>query len=700
MDGPLLVLAGAGTGKTRVLSCRVANILATRRAWPSQIMAVTFTNKAAREMRERMERLIGGGAEDIWLGTFHALAARMLRQHAEMIGLKPNFSILNTDDQLRLIKQIIQAESIDEKRLPPRALAAIFDRWKDKGLTPEKLSAADHGAAEGLGPKLYAFYQDRLRQLNACDFGDLLLHIISIFTSHDDIAARWQEKFKYILVDEYQDSNSAQYLWLRLLARKHRNICCVGDDDQSIYGWRGAEVGNILRFERDYPGAQIIRLERNYRSTPHILAAASGVIAHNQGRLGKTLWTDATEGEKIRILSVWDHDAEAREVGEEIEALQRRGEPLSSMAILVRAGHQTRAFEERFLTMGVKYRVVGGLRFYERQEIRDAVAYLRLIHQPDDDLAFERIVNLPKRGFGETSLTTLGRLARAQRISLSAAAAALAETDELKPKTRKTLADFMAQITRWRDAAETMEPADLMDLVLEESGYLAMWQADRTPEAPGRIENLKELIEALTSYANLGEFIEHVSLVMDAEGGGDEDMVSLMTLHGAKGLEFDTVFLPGWEEGLFPSQRALDEGGLSALEEERRLAYVGITRARKRCIIAHAQNRRVFNQWSVSIPSRFIEELPDAHVERIAPQGYSSSMADSAAFDYRRWGDTRVRDSEAPTAIRPGSYKPGQRVFHMKFGYGRVQTVDGSRLTVVFDKAGEKKVMDNFVEPA
>lgn len=633
MDGPLLVLAGAGTGKTRVLSARVANILATRRAWPSQVLAVTFTNKAAREMRGRIAHYVGPMAEDLWIGTFHALAARMLRRHAELAGLKPNFTILDADDQLRLLKQILAEADIDDKRLPARVLAAAIDRWKDKGLTPAHLGPADQAMADGMGPQLYGEYQERLRRANACDFGDLLLHVIEIFKAHPSVAQEWQSRFKYLLVDEYQDTNMAQYLWLRLLAQKNHNICCVGDDDQSIYGWRGAEVGNILRFEKDFPGAQVIRLEQNYRSTSHILSAASGVIAHNSGRLGKTLWTQSATGDKLRVMSVWDNDAEARAVAEEIENLQRRGMGLNDMAVLVRAGHQTRAFEERFLTEGIRYRVVGGLRFYERQEIRDAVAYLRLIHQMDDDLAFERVVNLPKRGIGDASLALVARLARAHNLSLSLAARAMVETDELKPKTRKALGDFLDSLDRWRGMAETMDPAGLMDLILEEAGIFAMWQADRSPEAAGRIENLRELVEALSAFPSLGDFIEHVSLVMENENGAqDEPMVSLMTLHGAKGLEFDAVFLPGWEEGIFPSQRALDEGGLASLEEERRLAYVGITRAKKICVILHAQNRRLFNQWVVGLPSRFIDEIPDEDVERFAPQGYGGGFADHGGF--------------------------------------------------------------------
>jgi DNA helicase-2/ATP-dependent DNA helicase PcrA len=719
-EGPLLVLAGAGTGKTRVLTTRLAHILRTRRAWPSQILAVTFTNKAAREMRERVEALIGAGAEGLWLGTFHAIAARILRRHAELVGLKANFSIIDTDDQIRLMKQLLEAERIDDKRWPARSLAAIVDRWKDKGLPPDRVPAGDDGFADGRGIALYRLYQERLRTLNACDFGDLLLHNLSVFQGHADVLADYQRRFRYILVDEYQDSNVAQYLWLRLLAQGHRNLCCVGDDDQSIYGWRGAEVGNILRFEQDFPGARIVRLERNYRSTPHILGAASGIIAHNQGRLGKTLWTHLNEGEKVALRGVWDGDEEARWIGEEIETLQRRGQSLNAIAILVRAGHQTRAFEERFVTLGLKYRVIGGLRFYERQEIRDAIAYLRIVVQPDDDLAFERIVNLPKRGLGDATLQLLHRIARAGGSSLMAAARAAVETEELKPKPRAALRGLVGAFDRWRSLIEVMPHTELAETVLDESGYTAMWQADRSAEAPGRLENLKELIQALEAFENLAGFLEHVSLVMENERPDGEAMVNLMTLHAAKGLEFDTVFLPGWEEGLFPHQRALDEGGAAALEEERRLAYVGLTRARRRCLISFAANRRIFSQWQSSIPSRFVDELPAEHVEQQAEPGLYGSRpglaeARRGSFGYSapwldeerrglarragRMSDGGVRRGEELAADEP-AFAPGMRVFHDKFGYGRVVAAEGNKLTVAFDKAGEKKVIDAFVQRA
>ncbi len=727
VDGPVLVLAGAGTGKTRVLTTRLAHILATGRAYPSQILAVTFTNKAAREMQERVGALIGGVVEGMqWLGTFHAVAARMLRRHAELVGLRSNFTILDTDDQLRVIKQVLQLAGIDEKRWPARLLASLIDQWKNKGLTPNRLSAADAQAyADGRAAELYAQYQERLRVLNATDFGDLLLHSLTILQNNPDVLADYHRRFRYILVDEYQDTNVVQYLWLRLLAQKSRNICCVGDDDQSIYGWRGAEVGNILRFETDFPGAVVIRLEQNYRSTPEILGAASGLIAANKGRLGKTLWTTADKGERVRVRGVWDGAEEARAVGEDIETLRREGHPLSQMAVLVRAGFQTREFEERFLTLGLPYRIVGGLRFYERQEIRDALAYLRLVHRPEDDLAFERIINLPKRGLGQAALQTIHLTARAENVPLLRAAQMLTETEELRPAARKALAAFVTDVARWRQMAAEVPHVELAETILEESGYVAMWQADKTPEAPGRLENLAELVRGMENFENLTGFLEHVSLVMENEESGDNaDKVSVMTLHAAKGLEFDIVFLPGWEEGVFPNQRALDDGGLAALEEERRLAYVGLTRARRRAAIYYAANRQVFGQWQSAMPSRFIDELPPEHVVIEGAQGlyrggfgrddgfaamespaYPRAGASSRTASWtqrRRGAAAQVIDARA-TAVKGAAdnpFKTGDRVFHDKFGYGRVIGVEGNKLEIDFEHGSAKKVIAGFVRPA
>jgi DNA helicase-2/ATP-dependent DNA helicase PcrA len=723
LDGPVLVLAGAGTGKTRVLTTRLAHILATGRAFPAELLAVTFTNKAAREMRERLEAMVGRAAEGVWLGTFHAIAARILRRHAEAVGLKPSFTILDADDQVRLVKQLMSAANMDERRWPARVLLGVIQRWKDRGLGPDQvpaLEAAEEG--DGRAIALYRQYQERLATVNAVDFGDLLLHNLALFTGHPEILADYQRRFRYVLVDEYQDTNVAQYLWLRLLAQQRRNLCCVGDDDQSIYSWRGAEIGNILRFETDFPGALIVRLEQNYRSTPQILAAAGGVIAKNRGRLGKTLWTSSDEGEKVVVRGVWDAEQEARWVGDEIETLQRRGHALSQIAILVRAGFQTREFEERFISMALPYRVIGGPRFYERQEIRDALAYLRLVQQPADDLAFERIVNTPRRGIGTATLQQLHAAARARDVPLVEAARLLATGDRLGAAARNALAHFIAAFDRWRGLAETVSHTDLAQLVLDEAGYTAMWQADSAPDAPGRLENLKELIVAMAEFENLGGFLEHVSLVMDNAADQAGDMVNLMTLHSAKGLEFDTVFLPGWEEGLFPSQRSMDENGLKGLEEERRLAYVGLTRARHRAHVSFAANRRIHGQWQSALRSRFVDELPDEHVDVVTELGLGVRGGMTGGFPGSvppspGWGPNWSRASEArpgaPHLLIPsasprrgqevpkvGGFEIGHRVFHQKFGYGTVRRVEDNKLTIAFEHAGDKKVMDAFVERA
>ncbi len=725
LDGPVLVLAGAGTGKTRVLTTRLAHILATKRAWPSQILAVTFTNKAAREMKERIGALIGGTVEGMqWLGTFHAIGARMLRRHAELAGLKPNFTILDTDDQLRLLKQILEAENIDEKRFPARTLALFIDGWKNRGLLPPDVTDADaQGFAFGKGRSLYSMYQARLKALNAADFGDLLLEPIAIMRAHHEILDDYQHRFRYMLVDEYQDTNVAQYLWLRLISGANKNLCVVGDDDQSIYAWRGAEVENILRFERDYPGAKVIRLERNYRSTPAILGAASGLIAANAGRLGKTLWTESEEpGEKVQVKGFWDAEEEARNAASEAENLKRQGQVLNEMAVLVRASFQMREFEDRFLAIGIPYRVIGGTRFYDRAENRDAIAYLRVIAQGDDDLAFEQIINKPKRGLGDVAIQALHSHARAANLPLLMAAEELAASEELAPKARTALSDLVKSFARWRQQSVQLPHPELAEMVLDESGYTDMLKADKSPDAAGRLDNLKELVRAMEQYESLTAFLEHVSLVMDLENNETEDKINLMTLHGAKGLEFDIVFLPGWEEGLFPSQRTLDEKGTTGLEEERRLAYVGLTRAKSRVFISFAANRRVHGQWQSALPSRFIGELPEAHIDAVADEGfygnYGSSFRDNQggfSSPYSSPGWRRAQEARAsarerapiidvaakvvatgdPTAAK---FATGERVFHQKFGYGRIVTVEGNKLLVNFDKAGSKRVMDGFVE--
>lgn len=812
LDGPVLVLAGAGTGKTRVLTCRIAHILSQGRARPSEILSVTFTNKAAREMKHRLGQMLGQAVEGMpWLGTFHSIGGRILRTHAELAQLKSNFTVLDVDDQIRLLKQLLQAENIDEKRWPARMLAGLIDGWKNRGLMPSQVPSGEAAVfGNGKGGKLYTSYQERLKILNAADFGDLLLENIRIFREHPDVLRQYQSRFKFILVDEYQDTNVAQYLWLRLLAQAPssktsvpassvipghaegvnsdvqthiresrqdegaprndardvtaptaalKNICCVGDDDQSIYGWRGAEVDNILRFEHDFPGAKVIRLERNYRSTGHILAAASHLIAHNESRLGKTLRTEDVDGEKVTVTGAWDSEEEARAIGEEIEDLQRAGENLNEIAILVRASFQMREFEDRFVTLGLPYRVIGGPRFYERAEIRDALAYLRTINSPADDLAFERIVNVPKRGIGDATVQLLHDHARKRRIPLFEAARAIVETDELKPKARGTLRELIAQFDRWRAQREVAPHTELAEIVLDESGYTEMWQKDRSADAAGRLENLKELVRSMEEFENLQGFLEHISLVMDRDGDAGDEAVSLMTLHSAKGLEFGNVFLPGWEEGLFPSQRTLDEQGRAGLEEERRLAHVGLTRARRRAKLYFATNRRIHGTWSTTIPSRFLDELPAHNVEITESKGGSgwggaggygpsrfdnvesfgssyttpgwqraqanrarshggqarggfnedqSSFSGSRSDAFSR-GDS-ARNKRGPMVIEgelvakstgtASEFSLQDRVFHQKFGYGHVVKIDGNKLTIAFEKAGEKKVVDSFVERA
>jgi len=866
LDGPVLVLAGAGTGKTRVLTTRIAHILTLGRARPAEILAVTFTNKAAREMKDRVGGMLGHVVEGMpWLGTFHSIGVKILRRHAELVGLKSDFTILDVDDQIRLIKQLLEAEKLDDKRWPARVFAAILDGWKNRGLTPDLVPAGEAaGFANGKGKKLYLAYQERLKTLNAADFGDLLLECIRLFRQHPDVLRQYQQRFKFILVDEYQDTNVAQYLWLKLLSQgvsappspqarfpsplegeggepersggepgggfdladtfdepisstplpaprgpasarapspsrgegsesaaapgaqstQQKNICCVGDDDQSIYGWRGAEVDNILRFEHDFPGAKVIRLERNYRSTGHILAAASHLIAHNEGRLGKTLRTEDVPGEKVTVTGAWDSEEEARAVGEAIEDMQRQAReqgfdhPLDEIAILVRASFQMREFEERFIQLDLPYRVIGGPRFYERMEIRDALAYLRVIAQPADDLAFERIVNVPKRGLGDATLQMLHDYARKKRIPLTEAAAAIAATDEMKPKPRAALRALMESFARWTSQKDSLPHTQLAEIVLDESGYTAMWQADKSADAAGRLENLKELVRSMEEFENLAGFLEHISLVMERDTGEGGQAVNIMTLHSAKGLEFDCVFLPGWEEGVFPNQRALDEQGRAGLEEERRLGHVGLTRARKRAKIYFATNRRIHGLWTSTMPSRFLDELPAEDVEiteaaggvgGFGMSGYGASRFDEmtafgsryttpgwqraqgrrgmGGFDetgQRRYGadpasaedgfggqgedeanagatasppPLRGRDREGGPSSRKrrtpltiegelvakstgatSAFAVGERVFHQKFGNGNVTAVDGNKLTIAFDKAGEKRVVDSFVE--
>jgi DNA helicase II / ATP-dependent DNA helicase PcrA len=765
LDGPVLVLAGAGTGKTRVLTTRLAHLLHSGRAKPWSVLAVTFTNKASREMRERVEHLLGPGAGGLpWLGTFHSISARMLRTHAELVGLKNNFSIIDTDDQIRLLKQIIEAEGIDEKRWPARQLANLLDSWKNRALTPEKVPKGEaFSFGDGAGVKLYTIYQARLKILNACDFGDLLMHMIDIFQRHTDVLETYHRKLSHLMVDEYQDTNVAQYLWLRLLAQARKNLCVVGDDDQSIYGWRGAEVDNILRFEHDFPGAIVVRLERNYRSTGHILAAASHLIANNRGRLGKTLFTDDEDGQRVKVRGVWDGEAEARLIADDIEGWRQSNRSYADAAVLVRAAWQMRAFEERFLMLRIPYKVIGGPRFFERAEIRDVHAYLRLIRSEDDDLAFERIVNQPKRGIGESTVQKLhahagkppvrfvtdngplfdqdtGEVVTTQDEApggatrfrtLIGAAREMILTDDLPLKARTALRSFLTDLDRWREQARTMSHVELAEIVLDESGYSDMLRNDKSPQAQTRLENLKELVQSMAQYDTLEAYLEHVALVLDIESESDGENVQLSTLHAAKGLEWPLVFLPGWEEEVFPSKRAVEESGDKGLEEERRLAYVGITRARESARISFVANRQIYGRWQSVLPSRFIDELPPKSVDAVSETGYSmqaghvregasrfDSFAPGAGFNsaYQSPGWKRAQErgafqskppmieGEARLVARSGDsdshFKRGDRIFHQKFGYGRIRGVEGNKLTVDFDKAGEKRVIDSFVVPA
>jgi DNA helicase-2/ATP-dependent DNA helicase PcrA len=730
-DNAVLVLAGAGTGKTRVLTTRLAYILDSGVAFPGEILAVTFTNKAAQEMRERVSIMLGGVPVDgWWLGTFHALNARMLRKHADLVGLSSNFSIIDQDDQIRLIKQLMMTQHIDIKKWVPKAAGAIIGRWKDQALLPDQVSVSDAGEfAGGRLIEIYRQYQKRLIEINACDFGDLILHMITIFkdSAHNDVLSEYSRQFRFIMVDEYQDTNVAQYLWLRLLAQGNTNICCVGDDDQSIYGWRGAEVGNILKFEKDFPGAKIVRLEQNYRSTGHILAVASAVIDHNQNRLGKTLWSEDVSGEKVVACGLWDGYAEARWVAEKIQDLQRKGDALNTMAILVRTGFQMRNFEERLIALGINYRVIGGPRFYERAEIRDALAYLRVTAQPNDDLALERIINAPKRGIGKATIEMLYTHARGAGISLFQAITDLCESDELRPKVKATLFELIGKFSAWRDLIPSTSHNELCAMILEESGYNAMLKVDKSPEAPGRLENLKELVAAMEEYDSLEGFLEHVALVLEnREKGNGNDAVTLITLHGAKGLEYNNVFLPGWEEGLFPSQRSMDETGLKGLEEERRLAYVGITRARQRAFISYVANRHMYGRTVNAIPSRFVSELPEDSIVSESDMGfgkpqrsshwdssgdgssYGSGASSSSPSNYGGNVYARRRSSSNSAPTQPGlaaarkaglpSYQRGQRVVHRSFGEGEIIYIDGQKLDILFDDGQTKRVMASFIE--
>lgn len=742
-EGPVLVLSGAGTGKTKVLTTRLAYILAQRKANPWNCLVVTFTNRAAREMKERVQGLIGEVANSVWLGTFHSICVKILRSHAEIVGLKSNFTILGDDDQKRLVKQILESEGIDDKKYPPQAILDKIGRWKDKGITVDKI---DNDYRENILTHIYKKYQERLLELNCVDFGDIILYALNILMTDADILAQYQERFKYIMVDEYQDTNVTQYLLIRLLSQKYRNLCCVGDDDQSIYSWRGAEIENILRFNKDFTDAKIVRLERNYRSTANILAAASNLISHNQGRLGKTLKVaenspaQKSENYKIKVVSAYNGEEEAQYVVDAVDSSCREGFKYSNMAILVRTAAQTREFEEKFISEAIPYQVIGGLKFYERAEIRDTLAYFRVVLQPSDDLAFERIINKPARGIGAKSVEKFQDYARSNHISLYMAVEKMLANGEIAGKSKNALSDLMGKFDEWRHTMNAVTPDELASQILEDSGYIDMLKADKSVEAPGRLENLKELINVMsdeTKYPSLSEFMEHVSLVMDNDNNSNEDKVMLITLHSAKGLEFDVVFLPGWEEGLFPHQRCLDEGGSESLEEERRLAYVAITRARKKLYILMAHNRRVYGQWQNNLPSRFINELPPQNIEIVnncsnyfGNNTYGSNKFSGNSYN-KSWYSNKpksqanhnanvtyddddrysyVRDDDADQSWNGSIYQAkqsaknqmsatpvGSKVYHESFGYGKVVSIEGNKLEIVFENFGHKKLMKDYV---
>ena len=616
LDGPLLIVAGAGSGKTKVLTSRVVHIIKEKKAWPNQILCVTFTNKAAREMQNRIADLLNTKINSLpWLGTFHSVSAKLLRRHAEAVGLNSRFTIIDQDDQIRLIKNICKAENIDVKKISPQFIVAVINQWKNKGLLPKDVVLKKIPLEKSI-LKVYKFYQERLKILNSCDFGDLILLCVNMFENNHDILELYSNNFKYILVDEYQDSNYIQSKWLNLLSKKNKNICCVGDDDQSIYSWRGAEIKNFLDFNKTYKNTKIIKLEQNYRSTQNILSAASGLIANNSDRLGKKLWTDSKDGDLVKVTCYKNGREEAIGVSNIIEQKFKKKYSLNNIAILVRAIFQTREFEERFLKIGMGYRVVGGTKFYERAEIRDSVAFLRIVNQKSDDLAFERIINVPKRAIGDSTIKQLYDWGRKNKRCLEDSAFELLQLNKIKPKTKIGLVNILNFFKKWRSDLKNKKHYELMEIILDESGYSKMLKDKKDLENEGRLENLKELIRGMHDFDNLQSFLEHVALATSIDQDWDGQKINLMTMHAAKGLEFDAVFLPGWEEGLFPHQKSLEEKGDLALEEERRLAYVGLTRAKKESLISFVTSRMYRGDWVESLASRFISELPEKNIEK------------------------------------------------------------------------------------
>lgn len=719
-EGPLLILAGAGTGKTSVLTSRLAHIINKKLAFPNNILAVTFTNKAAKEMQLRIGNIIGKAVEGMnWLGTFHSIGTKLLRMHAELVGLKSDFTILDTDDQLKVIKEVIKLLDIDEKQFPPRLFLSFIDQCKNKGLTPERVKTEiDLDFIHEKSTEVYKNYQQRLKTLNSADFGDLLMLPLQILIKNEAILDKFQSTFKYILVDEYQDTNTVQYLLLRILSQKNRNIACVGDDDQSIYGWRGADVNNILNFEKDFDGSKIIRLEKNYRSTVNILGAARSLIANNIDRLGKELSSSSDDiGEKVKLVSVWSAEDEAIFISDEIDRKLISKIDLDQISILVRASFQMREIEDRLILNSIPYRVIGGPKFYERQEIRDVIAYLQLLLNQNHDLKFERILNVPKRGLGETTIRMLNDASKIYNLSLFDVSKKLIQTDELKPQQRTQLSSFIAMIENWKQKLNELDHVTLTELILEDSGYIEMWEKDKTPTSLTRIENIKELVGQIAEFNSLHEFIEHISLVLEVENDQSSSKVSLMTLHSAKGLEFDCVFMPGLEEGIFPNQRSLDEKGNSGLEEERRLAHVGMTRAKKYLYIIHSQNRRVYGNWMQSIPSRFISEISREFIDDASTLSgttintYGNGIQNTSAFDYQKKKlsaidrlkaaghfNNNIEAIEEISDYNNVSVLQNQRVFHTKFGYGIVIDNENDRVEVDFDKAGKKIVLSSYLE--
>ena len=713
-EGPLLILAGAGSGKTKVLTTRVAQLIKDKKCFGNQILCVTFTNKAANEMRERVLKLTNNKSNSIpWLGTFHSISNKILRKHAEAVGLKPSFTILDTLDQLKLIKNILAAENIDSKKNPPKLIAYLIDHWKNKALLPAnvKINSSDYSKINAL--KIYKIYQERLRLMNCVDFGDLILHCVTIFKNFKEIQENFKKNFKYILVDEYQDTNYVQNLWLNLITNDSKNICVVGDDDQSIYSWRGAEVKNILEFEKNFTNTKIVKLEQNYRSTKNIINTASSLISNNDDRLGKKIWSDLKDGDKVRVNSFSGGRDEATGISDIIEKELIKYFSLNDIAILVRAAFQTREFEERFIKIGLPYRVIGGMKFYERAEIKDALCYLRLIQQKNDDLAFERIINNPKRSIGDSTLKKLHDLSRTRNKNLFETADEILNEDELKPKTKESLKQFIKLVKTWTKLSEQLDHVQLLERVLDESGYTQMLINEKSPEAEARLENLKELRASMKNYSNLVEFLENISLQTSIDEEWEGEKINLMTIHAAKGLEFNCVFLPGWEEGLFPHQKSIEEKGDQAVQEERRLAYVALTRAKQRLFISFANNRKYYgnnnsNDWMPSMPSRFIDELDKQYLEiNETAKDNDPDFEFSQDFNFmegkkspgwKRYLQEKEKIKTINYTNNLTNFKIGQGVEHETFGKGKVIHIDGNKLLINFKDSGEKKVIDKYLK--